>query len=248
MDDRNRLDRARIVPLTRLPGHRLTGEEPDVRGWTVFGSDGRRIGGVDDLLVDTASGRVRYLDVDLEHDLYARAGAPEPSSAIEEEQGEVLAQEVAAGLGVGLTAPRSPARNTPTGEARAGMGPMTEHLVRESLVRRGKPADRRATPPSPEPAYTDPPGDRAPREGLAGRPPGTPARRARRPAGVRRRGARGGRGRGPAAEVQPGGGEQPYLRGVSNFGFVPRWRGAGRRCRRSISFRRPVSRDGEPPS
>lgn len=125
MDDRNRLDRSRIVPLTRVPGFRLAGDEPDVRGWTVFGSDGRRIGGVDDLLVDTASGRVRYLDVDLERDLYARAGAAEPSpaSAAEEEQGEVLAQEVAAGLGVGLTAPRSPARNTQTGEARAGMGP-----------------------------------------------------------------------------------------------------------------------------
>jgi len=135
MDDGNRRDRRRIVPLTRLPGHRLAGDEPDVRGWTVFGSDGRRIGEVDDVLVDTASGRVRYLDVDLERGLYARTGdaEPSPASAVEEEQGEVLAQEVAAGLGVGLTAPRSPARNTPTGEARAGMGPIAEHLVRESL-------------------------------------------------------------------------------------------------------------------
>lgn len=132
MDDRNRRDRRRIVPLTRLPAHRLAGDEPDVRGWTVFDSDGRRMGEVDDLLLDTASGRVRYLDVDLAHHLYAPTAA-EPASAVEEEQGEVLAQEVAAGLGVGLTAPRSPARNTPTGEARAGMGPLAEHLVRESL-------------------------------------------------------------------------------------------------------------------
>ncbi|HYO13250.1 MAG TPA: PRC-barrel domain-containing protein [Thermoanaerobaculia bacterium] len=135
MNDKDRLDRSRIVPLTRLPGHRLAGDEPDVRGWTVFGSDGERIGEVDDLLVDTASGRVRYLDVDLERGLFARTDAAEssPASAVEEEQGEVMAQEVAAGLGVGFTAPRSPARNTPTGEARAGMGPMAEHLVRESL-------------------------------------------------------------------------------------------------------------------
>lgn len=125
----------RIVPLARQEGGQIAREEPDVRGWDVFGSDGQRIGEVDDLLVDTASGRVRYLDVDLEHRLYARTGAAEPSpaTAAEEEQGEILAQEVAAGLGVGLTAPRSPARNTPTGEARGGLGPIAEHLVRESL-------------------------------------------------------------------------------------------------------------------
>lgn len=126
---------ARIVPLARLEGGQIAQEEPDVRGWDVIGHDGQRIGEVDDLLVDTASGRVRYLDVDLEHSLYTRTGAAEPSpaTAAEEERGEILAQEVAAGLGVGLAAPRSPARNTPTGEARAGMGLLTEHLVRESL-------------------------------------------------------------------------------------------------------------------
>jgi hypothetical protein len=132
MNDKQAFSRT-ILPLTR-PGVRLGSGEPDVRGWDVFASDGQRIGEVDDLLVDS-SGRVRYLDVDLLHDLYARTGAAEPSpaTAAEEEQGEVLAQEVAAGLGVGLTAPRSPARNTPTGEARAGLGPIAEHLVRESL-------------------------------------------------------------------------------------------------------------------
>lgn len=36
---------------------------PDVRGWDVKTSDGQKIGEVDDLLVDTAAKRVRYLEV-----------------------------------------------------------------------------------------------------------------------------------------------------------------------------------------
>lgn len=57
---------ARIVPLARLNDARLPESEPDPRGWEVYGSDGVRIGEVDDLLVDADSHAVRYLDVDLE--------------------------------------------------------------------------------------------------------------------------------------------------------------------------------------
>ncbi len=42
--------------------------EPDVRGWTVISSDGREIGDVDDLIVDTDAMKVRYVQVDVDDD------------------------------------------------------------------------------------------------------------------------------------------------------------------------------------
>lgn len=42
--------------------------EPDPRGWDVIAADGRKIGEVDELLVDTAAMKVRYLDVDVDED------------------------------------------------------------------------------------------------------------------------------------------------------------------------------------
>jgi hypothetical protein len=47
-----------------------------VRGWDVFGADGKKIGQVDDLLVDTQDMRVRYLNVTLDLDtVQEREGA-----------------------------------------------------------------------------------------------------------------------------------------------------------------------------
>jgi uncharacterized protein (TIGR02271 family) len=59
----------RIVPLDQLSDFRVADEDPDVRGWDVLSSDGRRIGEVEDLLVDTAAMKVRYLDVEIDDDL-----------------------------------------------------------------------------------------------------------------------------------------------------------------------------------
>ncbi|HYO16993.1 MAG TPA: PRC-barrel domain-containing protein [Thermoanaerobaculia bacterium] len=72
----------RLVPLSDLHNHRITSGDPDVRGWEVVGSDGRTLGRVHDLLVDTGSQRVRYLDVELDRDLASgtslREGGREP--------------------------------------------------------------------------------------------------------------------------------------------------------------------------
>lgn len=65
MDDR--MDR--VVPLDELDDFKVAEGDPDVRGWDVIASDGRKIGEVDNLLVDTAAMKVRYLDVDLDDDL-----------------------------------------------------------------------------------------------------------------------------------------------------------------------------------
>lgn len=56
-------DRARLVPLSEATGFQIGEGDPDVRGWMVHGADGRRVGEVDDLIVDLDAGRVRYLRV-----------------------------------------------------------------------------------------------------------------------------------------------------------------------------------------
>ncbi len=70
-----------LTPLRRLHGYRVAGGDPDVRGWLVLGADGRKIGEVDDLLVDTEALRVRYLDVTLDSDLLGDAPIPEAATA-----------------------------------------------------------------------------------------------------------------------------------------------------------------------
>jgi uncharacterized protein (TIGR02271 family) len=54
----------RVVPLNSLSGYKVADGEPDIRGWDVMASDGRRLGRVDDLLVDTQANKVRYVDVE----------------------------------------------------------------------------------------------------------------------------------------------------------------------------------------
>ena len=58
--------RPRVAALRNLRGYKVAEEDPDVRGWEVAGGDGLRIGTVNDLLVDTATGKVRYLDIQLD--------------------------------------------------------------------------------------------------------------------------------------------------------------------------------------
>lgn len=58
----------RVVPLDEMDDFEVKEGDPDVRGWKVLGSDGRKIGEVDNLLVDRTAMKVRYLDVDLDDD------------------------------------------------------------------------------------------------------------------------------------------------------------------------------------
>ncbi|HEX7243755.1 MAG TPA: DUF2382 domain-containing protein [Longimicrobiaceae bacterium] len=64
-------DLDRVVPLDQLDDFKVADGDPDVRGWEVVASDGRKIGEVDQLLVDTAAMKVRYLDVDVDEGLLA---------------------------------------------------------------------------------------------------------------------------------------------------------------------------------
>ncbi|MBC3540515.1 PRC-barrel domain-containing protein [Rufibacter sediminis] len=58
----------RLAPLHDLRDFKVANNNLDVRGWEVIGSDGKRIGKVDDLIVDRELMKVRYLDVDVDKD------------------------------------------------------------------------------------------------------------------------------------------------------------------------------------
>jgi len=53
--------------ISELGDYRVSDEDPDPRGWSVVGRDGTDIGRVEDLIVDTAAMKVRYLDITVEH-------------------------------------------------------------------------------------------------------------------------------------------------------------------------------------
>jgi sporulation protein YlmC with PRC-barrel domain len=57
---------ARAIPLSHLRGYRIAEDALDMRGWDVCSAEGRRIGCLDEVLVDTGTRQVRYLDVEVE--------------------------------------------------------------------------------------------------------------------------------------------------------------------------------------
>jgi photosynthetic reaction center H subunit len=57
----------RAIPLNYLRGYQIASGAPEMRGWDVYSADRRRIGCVDDVLVDTGAMQVRYLDVEVEN-------------------------------------------------------------------------------------------------------------------------------------------------------------------------------------
>jgi sporulation protein YlmC with PRC-barrel domain len=54
-----------LTPLKELTRYKIAKDNADIRGWDVYTSNGRRVGSVDDLLVDTTIGEVVMLDIDL---------------------------------------------------------------------------------------------------------------------------------------------------------------------------------------
>lgn len=55
----------KIVPLSVADNFSIASEDPDIRGWSVLGTDGRKAGIVKDIWVDRAESMVRYIEVTL---------------------------------------------------------------------------------------------------------------------------------------------------------------------------------------
>ena len=64
---------ASIVPLRDAKDFRLAKGAPNLKGWSVYGSDNEKVGTVTQMLVDPVAMKVRYLDVDLADDLFGLA-------------------------------------------------------------------------------------------------------------------------------------------------------------------------------
>lgn len=60
------MERPRLEHLSDLDGYTVADQDPDIRGWEVRSTDGRDIGKVEDLIVDTGLLRVRYMEVKLD--------------------------------------------------------------------------------------------------------------------------------------------------------------------------------------
>jgi hypothetical protein len=122
-----------IVPLKDLHNHKITSGDPDVRGWDVIAADGRKIGKVDDLLVDAGTAQVRLLEVDLDRDLLVPPAAGGPASPSPPNPSDKI------DVGLALTegnpvSPGVPAYGTTTPPATTGLGPTGEYYLRESLT------------------------------------------------------------------------------------------------------------------
>jgi uncharacterized protein (TIGR02271 family) len=62
---RDQFEERGLQRLSKSSDYAVAPNEVDVRGWTVVGRDGERIGEVDDLLIDPARMKVAQLDVDI---------------------------------------------------------------------------------------------------------------------------------------------------------------------------------------
>lgn len=71
----------RLVRLTELRNESATEGMPDLNGWEVIAADGRAVGTVVDLVLDTRSLKARYLDISLNEEL-TRAVAHQPNILI----------------------------------------------------------------------------------------------------------------------------------------------------------------------
>jgi uncharacterized protein (TIGR02271 family) len=63
--EKDYLEQHGLIRLSKTSDYQVAPHEADVQGWTVVGNDGRKLGKVDDLLIDTARMKVAEFDVDL---------------------------------------------------------------------------------------------------------------------------------------------------------------------------------------
>ena len=70
MRSENAVPARRLERLSRLPKYEVERHDPDPRGWSVVNREGRHVGSVKDLLVDTERMTATYVDVELDTKLF----------------------------------------------------------------------------------------------------------------------------------------------------------------------------------
>lgn len=103
MQRRRETDIGVVAPLSELSAYDVAEGDPDIRDWVVRSSDGRAIGRVEDLVVDTGALRVRYIDIRLDQDAVGiheerSVLAPVGSARLDESRDEVLLPIASSGV------------------------------------------------------------------------------------------------------------------------------------------------------
>lgn len=79
-----------LQSLRDMGDYEVSREDTDVRGWTVVGADGQRVGTVRDLIVDTSRMKVEYLDVGPTGNDATEIRVPVSSARIDTQKREVV--------------------------------------------------------------------------------------------------------------------------------------------------------------
>ncbi len=84
-----------LLHLSDMDDCEIADGEPDIRGWDIKTMDGRKIGEVDDLLVDTQQMKVRYMEVSLDDEFgtdehHRQAVLPIGSARLDDDEDEVV--------------------------------------------------------------------------------------------------------------------------------------------------------------
>jgi len=92
-----------LVHSRDLDHFKIPDGDPDPRGWDVKTADGRDLGKVADLLVDSATGRVRYLELAVDKDVVKAGGRdyyllPVGEARLDDERDDVVVNLSAADL------------------------------------------------------------------------------------------------------------------------------------------------------
>jgi stress response protein YsnF len=88
---------ANLRPLSEISNYTIEKGDPDPRGYAVVSADGRQIGRVEDLIVDTSAMKVRYLVVDLADDVNRTADhrsilLPTDATELRDDSNQVIAR------------------------------------------------------------------------------------------------------------------------------------------------------------
>jgi uncharacterized protein (TIGR02271 family) len=139
---------ADLRPLGELDSYSIEKGDPDPRGYQVTSHDGRRIGRVEDLIVDTSAMKVRYLLVDLADDVSASAAGrtillPTEGVELQDEAGQVIAhgytgQEAAYTRSAAVSEPTSADRSRVADQQRTLLRTEEELHVGKREVSRGE--------------------------------------------------------------------------------------------------------------
>ncbi|MDQ3073350.1 MAG: PRC-barrel domain-containing protein [Bacteroidota bacterium] len=88
----------RLYRLDELDDFEVSSDDPDIRGWDVYTEDGTKIGEIEELIVNPAQFKVRYIEVEVDSDVNwtpdddTRLLIPIANATLQDEENKVVIQ------------------------------------------------------------------------------------------------------------------------------------------------------------